>query len=198
MQDNEKTQRKLPMTEDEILAVTVGERMPHNGPIQLDKYNPEWPVRFLEIARKIQDALGVELIAIEHVGSTSVPGLSAKPVIDVLLVVSDSTAEEHYVPQLEKVGFSLRIREPDWFEHRLLRPSEADANIHVFSNGCVEIRRMLAFRDWLRTDESDRLLYKATKTRLAAQTWKYIQNYADAKSEIVEEILARALNTYDR
>jgi GrpB-like predicted nucleotidyltransferase (UPF0157 family) len=132
------------------------------------------------------------------VGSTSVPGLSAKPVIDVLMVVSDSTAEECYVPQLEKVGFFLRIREPDWFEHRLLKPSESEANIHVFSSGCVEVRRMLAFRDRLRTDESDRLLYQATKTRLAAQTWKYIQNYADAKSEIVEEILTRALNAYDR
>jgi GrpB-like predicted nucleotidyltransferase (UPF0157 family) len=198
MEDHEKNRRNLPMTEDEILAVTVGERTPHNGSIQLDEYSPDWPIRFLEIAGKIQYALGAELLVIEHVGSTSVPGLSAKPVIDVLMVVSDSTAEECYVPQLEKFGFSLRIREPDWFEHRLLKPSGAEANIHVFSNGCVEVRRMLAFRDRLRTDESDRLLYQATKTRLAAQTWKYIQNYADAKSEIVEEILTRALSVYDR
>ena len=121
------------MTENEILAVTVGERKPHNDSIRLDEYNPDWPLRFLEIANNLRIALGSEAVRIEHVGSTSVPGLSAKPVIDILLVVSDSSIEESYVPQLEDRGFSLRIREPDWFEHRLFKPAEADANIHVFS-----------------------------------------------------------------
>jgi GrpB-like predicted nucleotidyltransferase (UPF0157 family) len=184
-------------TENEILSVTVGKRKPHNGSIRLDQYNPDWPLRFLEIANNLHSALGSPAVRIEHVGSTSVPGLSAKPVIDILLVVSDSSIEESYVPQLEDRGFSLRIREPDWFEHRLLKPAEADANIHVFSTGCGEILRLLAFRDWLRTNDSDRALYQNTKKTLAARTWKYTQNYADAKTEIVEEILARALVAND-
>ena len=193
MRDKEQNRSTNPMTEDEILAVTIGERKPDNSSIQLDEYNPDWPQRFLEIARKLRDALGSEALQIEHVGSTSVPGLSAKPIIDLLLVVSDSSAEENYIPRLEGIGLSLRIREPDWFEHRLLKGMEADANIHVFSSGCREITRLLAFRDWLRTDASDRALYQNTKKKLAARTWKYTQNYADAKTDIVEEILARAL-----
>jgi GrpB-like predicted nucleotidyltransferase (UPF0157 family) len=183
------------MTEDEIRAVTIGERNPDNATIHLDEYSPAWPHRFLEIELKLRDALGSDALQIEHVGSTSVPGLSAKPVIDVMLVVPDSSFEESYLPQLEECGFSLRIREPDWYEHRLLKTVEADANIHVFSTGCREITRLLAFRDWLRSNESDRVLYQVTKKKLAARTWKYTQNYADAKTEIVEEILTRALAT---
>ena len=97
-----------------------------------------------------------------------------------------------YVPPLERLGWVLRIREPDWFEHRLLKFSEIPANLHVFSAGCSEIERMLRFRDHLRRDEDDRRLYEETKCRLAARTWKYVQNYADAKSDVVGRIMARA------
>jgi len=185
------------MTEEEILAVTIGEIQPHNAPIRIAEYSPAWPLRFLEIDERIRAALGSEAIQIEHVGSTSVPGLSAKPIIDVLLVVADSMIEDSYVPPLVEEGFHLRIREPDWHEHRLLKTSEADANVHVFSVGCDEIKRLLAFRDWLRANNSERELYEKSKKELASRTWKYTQNYADAKSVIVEEILARALDVDD-
>ena len=183
------------MTEDEILTVTVGDRTPHNGPIQLDTYNQAWPVHFLEIERKIRNALGSTATQIEHVGSTSVPGLSAKPIIDVLLVVADSADEESYVPPLKDHGFHFRIREPDWFEHRLLKSENIDTHVHVFSIGCQEIYRLLAFRDWLKINDSDRILYESSKRELAARIWKYTQNYADAKSDVVEEILTRALGS---
>jgi GrpB-like predicted nucleotidyltransferase (UPF0157 family) len=120
-----------------------------------------------------------------------VPGLAAKPLIDIDLVVADTTAERAYVPQLEAVGYVLRVREPDWFEHRMFRGYEPPVNLHVFPPNCEEIERMLVFRDWLRTHDDDRELYARTKRELAAKEWKYVQNYADAKSEVVREILDR-------
>jgi GrpB-like predicted nucleotidyltransferase (UPF0157 family) len=86
----------------------------------------------------------------------------------------------------------LHIREPSWHEHRVLNGPNTDLNLHVFSEGCVEIERMLRFRDHLRRNEADRLLYERTKRALAQRTWKYGQHYADAKTTVVEEILARA------
>ena len=180
------------MTEEQIIAATVGERLPSNGTIHLAPYDPAWPSLFLRLKQQIREALGDKIRLLEHVGSTSVPGLSAKPVIDMLLAVADSSDESSYVRPLEKKGYTLRIREEDWYEHRLLNPPDVPGNIHVFSDGCEEIEQMLLFRDWLRQHAEDRLLYEETKRELAARTWKYTQNYADAKSEVVREILTRA------
>jgi len=181
-----------PLTEDQIIATTVGERQPLNSTIYLAPYDPAWPSLFTRLAKQIHEALGDAILLLEHVGSTSVPGLSAKPIIDMVLAVADSSDESSYVKPLEEKGYTLRIREPDWYEHRLLKPPEVEGNLHVFSAGCEEIERMLLFRDWLRIHADDRLLYEETKHELAARTWKYTQNYADAKAEVVQEILARA------
>ena len=181
-----------PLTEDQIIAATVGERQPLNSTIYLAPYDPAWPSLFTRLAKQIHEALGDAILLLEHVGSTSVPGLSAKPIIDMVLAVADSGDESSYVKPLEEKGYTLRIREPDWYEHRLLKPPEVEGNLHVFSAGCEEIERMLLLRDWLRTHVDDRLLYEETKRELAARTWKYTQNYADAKAEVVQEILARA------
>jgi GrpB-like predicted nucleotidyltransferase (UPF0157 family) len=97
-----------------------------------------------------------------------------------------------YCNRTEKAGYQLRIREPDWYEHRLFTGTESSVNLHVFSAACSEIDRMLVFRDWLRTSEADRKLYARTKQALAQQNWKYTQNYADAKTAIIEEIISRA------
>ena len=181
-----------PLTEEQILAATVGERQPLNSTIYLAPYDPAWPSLFTRLAKHIHEALGDSLLLLEHVGSTSVPGLSAKPIIDMVLAVADSSDELSYVKPLEEKGYTLRIREPDWYKHRLLKPPDVQGNLHVFSDGCEEIEQMLLFRDWLRDHRDDRLLYEETKRKLAARTWKYTQNYADAKSEVVQEILARA------
>lgn len=181
-----------PLTEEQILAVTVGERKPFNSTIYLAPYDPAWRSLFTRLEVQVREALGDDVLLLEHVGSTSVPGLSAKPIIDMVLAVADSSDEPAYVPRLEAEGYTLRIREPDWYEHRLLKPPDKKAHLHVFSEGCEEIERMLLFRDWLRNHAGDRLRYEETKRNLAARTWKYRQNYADAKTEIVQEILARA------
>jgi GrpB-like predicted nucleotidyltransferase (UPF0157 family) len=177
--------------EDRLRAVTIGEIQPLNGTIRIDLYNPAWPDLYEDLEAKIRSALGVKALRIEHVGSTSIPGLFAKPLIDIVLVVADSRDEESYVPKLEHVGFVLRIREPDWFEHRLLRAPVIAGNVHVFSQGCEEVGRMIAFRDHVRADQDDRELYERTKQALAARTWKHVQNYADAKSDVIREIMTR-------
>jgi GrpB-like predicted nucleotidyltransferase (UPF0157 family) len=193
--DQDRRPESAPSTEQQILAATVGARTPLNSTIRLEPYDPQWPSHYAKLEAEIRDALGAKALMIEHVGSTSVPGLCAKPVIDVVLAVPDSADESAYVPALERLGYSLRIREPDWFEHRMLKPPGIDGNVHVFSGACAEIGRMLAFRDWLRSNEDDRSLYLRTKQELAARTWKYVQNYADAKSEVVSAILARAIRS---
>jgi GrpB-like predicted nucleotidyltransferase (UPF0157 family) len=182
-----------PLTDEEIRASTVGELTPHAAAIHLAEYDPHWPDLFDREERRIRAALGERALQVEHVGSTSVPGLAAKPLIDIVLVVADSSDEDAYVPPLEAAGYTLRIREPEWFEHRVLKGPATNVNVHTLSDGCTEVERMLAFRDWLRTHDDDRERYESAKRELAGREWKYVQNYADAKSAVVEEILARAL-----
>jgi len=160
--------------------------------IQIVDYDPRWPGLFQREALRVRAALGPLALRLEHTGSTSVPGLAAKPIIDMLLVVADSADESAYVPALQRAGFFLKIREPEWFEHRMLKGPDTDVNLHVFSSGCSEIDRILLFRDWLRANPPDRALYERTKRALSQQEWKNIQEYADAKTAVVEEILARA------
>jgi GrpB-like predicted nucleotidyltransferase (UPF0157 family) len=161
--------------------------------IQIVKYDPVWPDLYAREAGRIRSALGGRALRIEHAGSTSVPGLAAKPVIDVVLEVADSAAEGAYAADLGTCGYTLAIREPGWFEHRLFRLGEPNINLHVFSSGCQEIDRMVMFRDWLRANAADRALYERTKQALAQREWERVQDYADAKTAVVEEILARAM-----
>ena len=172
--------------------MTIGERPRHDGPIVLVDYDDAWPLRFEREAKRIRAALGVRALLVEHAGSTAVPGLVAKPIIDIVLAVPDSSDEDAYVPALEAEGYALRIREPEWYEHRVLKKTEPKVNLHVFAAGCEEIDRMLAFRDHLRTNDADRELYERTKRELASRHWAYVQDYADAKSKVVAEIVSRA------
>jgi GrpB-like predicted nucleotidyltransferase (UPF0157 family) len=178
--------------ERELAEVTIGGPRPLAGPVEIHDYDPDWPRLYEREEERIRAALGDRVIRIEHVGSTSVPGLPAKPLIDVALEVPDSADEPAYVPALEATGYNLRIRERDWFEHRLLKGPDTDVNVHVFSAGCEEVERMLLFRDWLRGNVADRELYAAKKRELAGREWKYMQQYADAKVSVVNEIMARA------
>lgn len=181
----------VPQTEEQLQAVTLEALVPLAGPIQIADYDPAWPRLFEREAERIRATLGDRILLIEHVGSTSVPELAAKPRIDILLVVANSADEPSYVPAMEAAAYVLLIREPDWHEHRLFKGPDTDINLHVFSSGSPEIDRMLLFRNWLRRNEADRRLYEQTKRELARKDWKYTQNYADAKTTVVEEILAR-------
>lgn len=177
-------------TLERVRAVTVGSV--EARPIVLADPDPAWAQRYEREAAHIRGALGRRVLALEHVGSTSVPDLPAKPVIDVLLIVSSPAEEDSYVPDLEHAGYELRIREPDWHEHRVLCTPGRDVNLHVFGPDSPEPARMLAFRDRLRAVPEERELYARTKRGQAARHWPTVQHYADAKSEVVSVIMARA------
>ena len=181
-----------PVSDEYMQRVRLGPLVPHNDTITLVEWDASWPVLFDREAVRVRGALGPAVLQLEHVGSTSVPGLVAKPIIDILLGVRDSADEPSYVPALTGVGYRLVIREPDWLEHRLLKGPDTDINVHVFTAGADEVDRMLRFRDRLRTDAGDRELYARTKRTLAKQQWRHVQHYAQAKSEVVEQILQRA------
>ncbi len=163
--------------------------------IRIVDYDREWPARFGREAAAIRSALGERVLRLEHVGSTSVPNLPAKPIIDIVLVVADSANEEDYAPALQAAGYEAHVREPEWYEHRMFKGPAHDVHLHIFSAGCPEIDRMLAFRDWLRITQSDRELYARTKRELARHEWQRMQDYADAKTPVVQEILARMRNS---
>ena len=187
------TPSRAPATEAERRAAWIGEPTRADGPIYLADYDPAWPGLYEREAGRVRSLLGDRALMIEHVGSTSIPGIAAKPIIDIDLAVPDSGDEPAYVPDLEAGGYVLRAREPNWFEHRLFNGPDTKVNLHVFSAGSPEIDRMLAFRDHLRTHDDERRLYEVTKRELAARHWVYVQDYADAKGEVVEAIIGRAL-----
>lgn len=157
--------------------------------IEIVDYDPAWPQKFETHARVIADALGSHALLVEHIGSTSVPGLAAKPIIDILVVVPDSADEGTYLTQLEAAGYVLRVREPDWNEHRMFRTPEKDVHIHIYSIGCPENQRNLTFRGRLRRNVIDRRRYEQTKRELAAKEWFDMNAYADAKTDVIESIL---------
>jgi GrpB-like predicted nucleotidyltransferase (UPF0157 family) len=182
--------------DESLRAHTIGDLEELSSRLVVADYDPRWVAMFDTEAERIRGALDRRAILVEHCGSTSVPGLAAKPIIDIVLQVSDSSDEAAYVPALEAAGYVLRIREPDWHQHRMLRRPGVSVHLHVYSADCPEVRRMLAFRDWLRINDADRALYERTKRDLAARDWKYMQDYADAKTEVVQAILARALAAF--
>src|SRR6266540_664276 len=180
------------MDDAQIEAVSVGGAPPQYQEIVVAAYDPIWPHWFESAAYRIRRALGDKVLQLDHVGSTSVRGLPAKPLIDINMVVTDTTDEDAYVPPLEAIGYELRLREPEWYEHRLLRGFDPPVNLHVFNPGCEEVEQMLVFRNWLLANEADCELYARTKRELAQQEWKYVQNYADDKTAVIQEILGRA------
>jgi GrpB-like predicted nucleotidyltransferase (UPF0157 family) len=187
------TTRK-PRTEDDLRAITVGELAQLTGPIPFVEYDARWPGLYAGEERRIRAVLGDRVVRIEHTGSTSVPGLAAKPIIDITMTVADVTDERAYAADLDAAGYVLRVREsePEWWDHRMFRGSDPKVNLHVFSDACSEIDRMVGFRDWLRTHDDDRRLYEQTKRDLIGRQWQNVQQYADAKTDVVEAIAARA------
>jgi GrpB-like predicted nucleotidyltransferase (UPF0157 family) len=162
---------------------------PESRPIVVAPYDGAWADRFAAERDRILAALGDAALRVEHIGSTSVPGLAAKPVIDVLGVVPEVETESAYRPALEGAGYLLRVREPG---HRMFRTPERDVHVHLWSSGDDEIPRHLLLRDWLRVDTADRGRYESVKRELAARTWRDTNEYARAKSSVIAEILLRA------
>jgi GrpB-like predicted nucleotidyltransferase (UPF0157 family)/ubiquinone/menaquinone biosynthesis C-methylase UbiE len=163
-------------SEDDLESAWVGEVPKLNSTVTLADYDPSWPELYEREAARIRGVLGDRVVQLEHVGSTSVPGLCAKPIVDIMLIVADSSDESTYLPDLEAAGYKLVIREPDWEAHRAFKGPDTNINLHVYSPSTTQIERYRLFR----------------KRELARRTWKYIQHYADAKTAVIDEIIARA------
>jgi GrpB-like predicted nucleotidyltransferase (UPF0157 family) len=133
--------------------------------IEVTDPDPAWPRQYDGLAGRIREALGWRVLQLEHIGSTAVPGLAAKPIIDIDLAVADPARERDYVPPLEAIGFQLMIREPWWHGHRMLRADEPPCNLHVFGFDSPELVKHRIFRDWLRGNPGDRDRYAAAKRR---------------------------------
>ncbi|MEV6965552.1 GrpB family protein [Hamadaea sp. NPDC051192] len=181
------------VTEEWLRQRNAGGVLPRPaGVIEIRDYDLAWPEMFAEHEKRLRTALGPAALLVEHVGSTSVPGLAAKPRIDVDVIVADPADEPAYLPALEAAGYVLRVREPDWYEHRCLHGFEPTANVHVFGPDCDEFRRHVIFRDWLRDHPADRERYAAEKRRIAAAGVTFMAEYAAQKSGVVIDILRKA------
>jgi GrpB-like predicted nucleotidyltransferase (UPF0157 family) len=157
--------------------------------LSLRSYDVRWPSMYLDHQRRIRDALSTTKVGIEHIGSTSVPGLAAKPIIDILIKVHDITAEEDYLDALLETGYELRVREPG---HRMVRTPARDVHVHILERGDPAADDYLLLRDHLRSNAEDRALYEGIKRALMTQDWNDMNAYAEAKSEVISAIKARA------
>ncbi|MCP2031971.1 GrpB-like predicted nucleotidyltransferase (UPF0157 family) [Okibacterium sp. HSC-33S16] len=180
---NSGTARRLDVTRVEIIGG------PEAVAITLDEYDERWTDLYREHRQRIEVALGGANVQIEHIGSTSVPGLAAKPIIDIAVAVTDITAEENYLEPLIASGYELRVREPG---HRLVRTPNRDVHVHVYEQGAGAIDEYLLLRDHLRRDRNDRTLYESTKRALLRRRWDDMNDYADAKTDVIVAIKERA------
>ena len=158
------------------------------SPVEVVAPDPAWPQWYTVVRDRVVAALGDRVLAIEHVGSTAVPGLWAKPMIDIDLTVADSADEDAWLSDLESVGFVLRVREPDWEEHRVLRGQKPHTNLHVFSPDAREPHRHQMFRDWLRTHPEDRDRYAEVKREVAARGFDDAMLYNNEKAWFVYDL----------
>ena len=178
-------------TPEQMAAALVGEPPARWQSIVIEDYDPAWADRFATARSLLDQALDGQVVAIEHVGSTSVPGLAAKPIIDIDLLIEDTADESRYIPALERAGYRLVLREPWWFGHRMLVSSAEDVHLHVWPRTAPEPIRHRLFRDWLRSHPQDRDLYAAVKRRIAQDTADQPGDYSLAKNEVIDHIYTR-------
>lgn len=169
--------------------------------LRIVEHDPSWAQRYAELEREIRDILGDRLLELQHIGSTSVPGLPAKPIIDIDVAVADPDDEASYVPALESLDFVHWLTEPDWHRHRLFKMlTEPRVHVHVFGPDCPELVRHQMFRDWLTDHTDDRDLYAAAKRSALAHVdtpgsdhgaLGFGMRYNAAKEPVVREIYDR-------
>ena len=173
------------------MMFTTGSERAHD-PIEVAGYDERWPARFADWQSRLATALGPVAIRIEHVGSTAVPELAAKPIVDIQVSVVDVEDEAAYVPDIEACGMRLRLREPG---HRYFRPPAdrpRDVQLHVCGAGSGWERDHLLFRDYLRAHPAVRDAYAELKRELAERYPDDRLAYTDAKSAFILDALEAA------
>ncbi|KHN96119.1 GrpB domain protein [Metarhizium album ARSEF 1941] len=195
----------MPLTPEQIVARVeedpdgvewIGTRKLANI-LEIVEPDPSWPRQFEQLRARIKNALGGTALAIAHTGSTSVPGLPAKNIIDIDLTVKDVGDEDSYVPQLESAGFTFLLREKPWHGHRLFGMGwdPTPVNLHVFGPDCPEVERHRIFREWLVKNARDRERYAETKRESAAESRRRgesMMEYNTRKEKVLREILDNA------
>lgn len=176
--------------DEELDAVLIGGREPVT--VVVVDSDPTWPERYETERARLVAALGPVVRRIEHIGSTAVPGLAAKPIIDILVEVDDPDAEDGYRAILEAAGYQLRVREP---RHRMFRTPARDVHVHLWPTDSQESADYLGLRNWLRTHANDRARYEQAKRALSGQAWRDMNYYAEAKGPVIAEIRRRAGST---
>lgn len=182
-------------TPDVVAPMEMLASRPARRGLHIVDYNPSWVKDFSDLQFRIREALGPVALDVHHVGSTSVPGLSARSVIDVDLVVADPADEASYVPALEAAGFTLYFRQPAYYGHRFLGCQTPDTNIHVYGPNCPDTARHLIFREWLNEHPEDRDKYAAVKREVAAVAEEKSETgnqYGKRKEWVIREILDKA------
>jgi GrpB-like predicted nucleotidyltransferase (UPF0157 family) len=162
---------------------------PEKRAIVIEPYSSTWTSTFEEHRRCIETVLGATARRVDHIGSTAVPGLAAKPIIDIQVSVLDVEQESSYLEPLVAAGYRLRVREPG---HRMFRTADLAVHVHVCGAGSEWERRHLLLRDWLRESAEDREAYAALKAELQTQDWETMNHYADAKATLISEMTIRA------
>jgi GrpB-like predicted nucleotidyltransferase (UPF0157 family) len=165
-------------------SVLVGGREKRR--ILIADYDPAWPAGFEAQRERIARALGDQALRIEHIGSTSVPGLAAKPIVDVLVAVTDPDDEVAFREPLERAGYELRVREPG---HRMFRTPARDVHVHLWADGGPDVERHIVFRDRLRASAAQREAYERLKRELAGIDWNDMNDYADAKGPFIDGVV---------
>lgn len=192
------TDREITTFNDDLAPPGADPYVPGQAPatkVGLVPYDPSWPAAYEQVAANIRTALGDRVLELAHVGSTSVPGLDAKPIIDIDLTVADNNDQAAYAPALRRHGFTLVLNEYWWYGHRLLRHDDPRANVHVWAPDCPEAARHLIFRDWLRTHPDNQRRYLEAKHAAAEHirsTGGHVNDYNAHKQTVIREIYARA------
>jgi GrpB-like predicted nucleotidyltransferase (UPF0157 family) len=160
-------------------------------PIEIHPYNPEWPRRYQLLAKGVRRALGPFALRVEHIGSTAVPGLAGKDIIDIQVSVTSFYPESNYRAPLERTGYTYRP--DDDLDHRFFKQDSAAgrrlANLHLCEVGSARETRHLLFRDILRSDRQTAKEYELLKTRLSAKH-EDVLSYTNAKTAFIAEVLA--------
>jgi GrpB-like predicted nucleotidyltransferase (UPF0157 family) len=164
-------------------AVLIGGREERH--VEIVDYDPSWPAAFEQHRQRILAAVGTVARTVEHIGSTAVPGLAAKPIVDIMVTVDDPNDEAAYLTPMQEAGYVLRVREVN---HRMFRTPDRDVHVHIWAAGGDDEERHLDFRDHLRSSPDDRHAYAVLKRSLEGR-WEDVNYYAEAKGPFIRQTL---------
>jgi GrpB-like predicted nucleotidyltransferase (UPF0157 family) len=160
--------------------------------VQLVPYDPQWPIEFDKERLEIEKAIGADILSVDHIGSTSIPGLCAKPIIDILIGLKDFGDGFRCVSALEKLGYTFRGEHGIPGRHYFRKGSPRTHHLHMYTRGTPDWQHHILFRDYLRAHAAQRDSYAELKTALAKQYPENREKYLDGKAAFIQNIIQLA------